>query len=81
MDKAIASEKYRLLNQLLKKQRVAKGLSMRDLGDILKEPHSLVQKVEANQRKLDLFQYVQYCEALGIDPAETLKILMRKPKK
>lgn len=53
---------------------------MRDLGIIIKEPHSFVQKVEANQRKLDLFQYVQYCEALEIDPAETLKILMKSPQ-
>ncbi len=50
---------------------------MRNLGEIIKEPHSFVQKVEANQRKLDLFQYVKYCEALGLDPAKTLKLLMK----
>lgn len=50
---------------------------MRDLGEMINEPHSFVQKVEANQRKLDLFQYVKYCEALGIDPAKTLKLLMK----
>lgn len=50
---------------------------MRDLGEKINEPHSFVQKVESNQRKLDLFQYVQYCEALGLDPASTLRILMK----
>ena len=77
MNKAISSDKYKQLNEMLKKRRVSLGLSMRDLGDIIKEPHSFVQKVEANQRKLDLFQYVQYCEALNLDPAKTLKILMK----
>jgi cytoskeletal protein RodZ len=80
MNKAITSEKYSQLNALFKQQRIDLGLSMRDLGVIIKEPHSFVQKVEANQRKLDLFQYVQYCEALEIDPAETLKILMKTPR-
>lgn len=80
MNKAITSEKYNKLNLIFKERRLALGLSMRDLGESIKEPHSFVQKVEANQRKLDIFQYVQYCEALKIDPAETLKILMNKSK-
>jgi transcriptional regulator with XRE-family HTH domain len=80
MNKAITSEKYNKLNLIFKERRLALGLSMRDLGEIIKEPHSFVQKVEANQRKLDIFQYVQYCEALKIDPAETLTILMTKPR-
>lgn len=80
MNKAITSEKYNKLNLIFRERRLALGLSMRDLGEIIKEPHSFVQKVEANQRKLDIFQYVQYCEALKIDPAETLKILMNKSK-
>lgn len=80
MNKAITSEKYNKLNSIFKERRLALGLSMRDLGESIKEPHSFVQKVEANQRKLDIFQYVQYCEALEIDPAETLKILMKISK-
>ena len=80
MNKAITSEKYNKLNLIFKERRLALGLSMRDLGEIIKEPHSFVQKVEANQRKLDIFQYVQYCEALKIDPAETLTSVMTKPR-
>ena len=80
MNKAITSEKYNKLNLIFKERRLALGLSMRDLGEIIKEPHSFVQKVESNQRKLDIFQYVQYCEALEIDPGETLTILMSKSK-
>lgn len=80
MNKAITSEKYNQLNLIFKERRLALGLSMRDLGEIIKEPHSFVQKVESSQRKLDIFQYVQYCEALAIDPAKTLSVLMKKPK-
>jgi ribosome-binding protein aMBF1 (putative translation factor) len=80
MNKAITSEKYNKLNLIFKERRLALGLSMRDLGEMIKEPHSFVQKVEANQRKLDIFQFVQYCEALEMNPAETLRILMKKSK-
>ncbi len=48
---------------------------MRAMGERINEPHSVIQKVESNQRKLDIFQFVQYCEALGLDPSETLKVL------
>lgn len=78
MDKAISSEKYRQLNQLFKERRIELGLTMRELGVILNEPHTLVQKVEANQRKLDVFQYVQYCKALNIDPEKTLGALVSR---
>jgi cytoskeletal protein RodZ len=77
MNKAITSDRYKQLNELFKAKRVAMGLSMRDLGIIIKEPHSFVQKVEASQRKLDVFQFVQYCEALELDPAEIIKILIK----
>lgn len=80
MDKAISSEKYKKLNEKFKNKRIALDLSMRGLGALIKEPHSYVQKIEANQRKLDIFQYVQYCEALEMDPSETLKIFVKKPK-
>jgi hypothetical protein len=77
MNKAITSDRYKQLNELFKAKRVAMGLSMRDLGIIIKEPHSFVQKVEASQRKLDVFQFVQYCEALELDPTKTIKILIK----
>ncbi|WP_299975527.1 helix-turn-helix transcriptional regulator [uncultured Pseudoteredinibacter sp.] len=75
MKKAITSERYRQLCLLFKKRRLELGISMRAMGERINEPHSVIQKVESNQRKLDIFQFVQYCEALGLDPSETLKVL------
>jgi len=48
---------------------------MRELGDMIDEPHSFIGKIESGERRLDVFEYVQYCKALSIDPAEGLKIL------
>lgn len=75
MDKSIGSEKYARLIEWLKESRTSRGLSMRSLGVLLNEPHSFVQKTEILERKLDIYEYVQYCAALEIDPEEGLKLL------
>ncbi len=75
MIKSITSQKYKRLIQWLAEARAVRGYSMRDLSDILGEPHSLVQKVESLERRLDVFEYVQYCKALDIDPKQGLEFL------
>ena len=68
MNKTIASEKYRSVLSWLKTSREEKGLSMRDLAKILDTPHSFIQKIESGERRLDIYEYCQYCKALNIDP-------------
>ena len=48
---------------------------MRELGLLLDEPYQIVSKIEKGQRKLFVYEYVQYCEALGLDPELGLKQL------
>jgi hypothetical protein len=51
---------------------------MRVLAEKLDVPHSFVQKVESLERRLDVYEYVQYCDALGLDPCVGLrKYLLR----
>jgi transcriptional regulator with XRE-family HTH domain len=61
----------------LKKKRLESGLSLRDLGELLEVHHSIVGKVEICERRLDLVEYLDYCKALGINPMEGLKIMMK----
>lgn len=75
MQKAITSSKYANLVTWLKKSRVDQGISMRELAQRLDEPHSFVQKVEIVERRLDVFEYDQYCQALGVDPKKGLDFL------
>jgi len=53
----------------LKSARKEQGLSVRDLGKLLDEPHQFVVKIETCERKLNVFEYVQYCDALKLDYA------------
>lgn len=73
MKKTISSPEYANLIKWLKSQRLALGLTMRELADLIDEPHSVVQKVELLQRRLDIHEYYLYCKALNIDPCEGIK--------
>jgi len=81
MIKSINSEKYQELLSWLKAGRLTKGLSVRQLALIIDEPFQFISKIETAQRKLNVHEYVQYCEALNLDPLEGLNILSKKIKK
>jgi hypothetical protein len=78
MKKALSTPQYRNLVTWLKEVRLDSNLSMRDLGDRMKRPHTYVQKVETTERILDVHEYVIYCEALGLDPREGLNYLISR---
>lgn len=48
---------------------------MRELATKLGMPHSFVGKVEQQERRLDVVEYIQYCEAIGVSPIDGLKII------
>ena len=61
---------YQRLCKLLRKQRLASGLTLRALAAKLKRPHSYVYKVEIGERRIDPVEYVAWFRACGIDAAE-----------
>lgn len=75
MIKSINDPSYQALLRWLKSVRVAEGLTVRDFAKLIKEPFQLVSKVETGQRKLSVLEYVQYCDALGLDPRIGIDIL------
>jgi ribosome-binding protein aMBF1 (putative translation factor) len=78
MIKSINTEIYQELINWLKAGRLDKGLSVRDLALMIDEPFQFISKIETAQRKLNVHEYVQYCAALNLDPAEGLAILSKK---
>jgi len=77
MIKSINTEKYQKLLNWLKAGRLAKELSVRELAIIIDEPFQFISKIETGQRKLNIHEYVQYCEALNLDPAQGLVIFTK----
>lgn len=64
------SSKYKLhqeqLQKLLRQIRQEAGLRQIDLAKRLEQPQSYVSKYESGERRLDLLELLQICEALGI---------------
>ncbi len=75
MQRAKNTDKYLTLVAWLKDARLKQNLTMRELGVLLDEAHTIVAKVEAGDRKLDVYEYVQYCRVLGLNSSEGLELL------
>lgn len=68
MEKTLYSKEYAVITHWLREQRIGKGITIRALAELLDASHSFVGKVEMGERRLDIVEYVTYCEALGISP-------------
>ena len=78
MEKAIYSSSGNILCNWLKDQRLNSGLTMVELGILLNVHHSIIGKIELGERRLDVIEWIQYCEALNADPSEFLELLVKK---
>ncbi len=54
------------LNALLRSIRREAGLRQSDLAERLRRPQSYVSKYESGERRLDLIELVEICQAIGI---------------
>ncbi|AWL20123.1 XRE family transcriptional regulator [Acinetobacter nosocomialis] len=81
MTNSIYTTEMNALCDWLKKQRLTQKLTMRELSERLDKPHSYVQKVEQGERRLDVVEYVWYCEALDIDPYIGLDLVLKMSNK
>lgn len=79
MEKTIYSADYARLRQWLREKRKEKGLTMRETGERIGVIHSWIGKVELGERRLDVVEYVRYCEALEVDPHEGVELVTRQP--
>ncbi len=78
MIKTIHSTQYQLLVNWLKENRQAQELTMRDLAKKLNMPHSFIGKVEQCERKLDVIEFINYCQALNLSPVDGIQLILNK---
>lgn len=77
MGKTVSSEENGKLTKWLKSKRHEKGHTMRSLAQVLGTPHSFIGKIENQERRLDVIEFLRYCEALEVDPYEGLNLVNR----
>ena len=78
MKKTIYSSEVKILCAWLKEKRELSNLTMRELAKLLNTSHATVGKIELGERRLDVIEWIEYCEALNADPFECLETLVKK---
>lgn len=73
MEKSFASEEHKRLQALLRQARTDAGLRQADLAQRLGMPQSFISKYESGERRLDLVELGQICEAIGLSLQELVK--------
>ena len=73
--KTLHSEKTQALCKWLISQRKGVGLSIRGLAEKLDWPSSILGKIETGDRRLDVVEYMEICEALGVSSAKGLEFI------
>ena len=51
-------------------------MSLRAVGELVGRHHSVIGKLEQDRRKIELMEFIAYCEAVGADPHEGLSLII-----
>ena len=75
MVKTIYQEPYLRLVQALVQARKNAGLTQTQVAEKLSKPQSYIAKVEGADRKLDVMEFVELCQAIDADATVLIKLL------
>lgn len=68
---------YEKLRTWLKQKRALTSLTLRDLAPMIGAHFTSVGKMEQDRKKIEIVEFVKYCQAIGADPHEGLDIIIQ----
>ncbi len=74
---AVYSEKRLVFRKRLISKRQSLNLSQKGLADKLGVHHSMIGKIEIGDRRLEVLEFINYCQALEINPCEIIKLIKK----
>jgi transcriptional regulator with XRE-family HTH domain len=80
LPKSVHSVRYERFRELLLAARAAAGLSQVELAKMLGRPQSFVSKYERGERRLDVVEFLDVAEALGVDALQMLARVRAEPR-
>jgi transcriptional regulator with XRE-family HTH domain len=69
--------RYQAFLDLLRSWRTEAGLTQSEVGERLGNTQTFVSKVERGERRLDVVEFAEWCEALGLDADGAFKQFLR----
>lgn len=67
------SPRYELFQKALADARQEKGLTQSEVAARLRKPQSYVSKYESGERRLDVIEFLEVCEAMSVSPSTILR--------
>ena len=77
LTKSLYSAEWEILLKTLKALREDRGWTQEQVAVKLGRPQSLVAKIEAGERKLDVCQFIDYMQILEADPVAVLRKIVK----
>lgn len=77
MTKSVFTNEYERFRQLLIDARRNARLTQVELAERLHRPQSFISKYESGERRLDVVEFLEVAEAIGIDAAKFIKKLQK----
>lgn len=68
LNKTLISQAYRAFCDDLRVERKKADMTMRDVAAVNGRPHSFVGKIENQERRLDVMEFVEHCRHINADP-------------
>ena len=81
MEKNLYTARQAILLGLLRSVRKETNLRQEDVAKLLERPQSFVSKYESGERRLDVLELLDVCEALGLPLTEFIQKLESKLQK
>jgi len=76
MDKTIYSARSEIFVRRIIELRKAANHTQRTFAKILDVPRSMISRIELGERRIDVIEYVEILQTLGVEPREEFKRLM-----
>lgn len=71
-------QRHTLLGQHIREMRLAAGMTQITLAGALGKPQSYVAKIEAGERRLDVFEFIDIVQAIGGNLHEEIERLRKR---
>ncbi len=78
MAKSLHTPEYEHFRALLVEARESAALTQVEVSSRLNRPQSFVAKYEGGERRLDVIEFLEVCEALDADPNKTIAQLRKR---
>ena len=75
LPKSIYSPTYERFLAEMRKVRSAAGITQVEAAKRLGRPQSFVSKCESGERRIDVAEFLAFCDAYGVDPCSIIRAL------